>query len=147
MPAKPTKLIRWGLVLPLLALAAIAVSCSDDDVDSGRTPTAAGGAVFIISPDHGAPDEQILVSGCGFTPGSEVKITAKVLGSNPKATADASGRFEFSAVVPSIGGGTYVVRAESSDTVFAESVFVVEQQGGDPGRSPTPRPSPRAASC
>jgi hypothetical protein len=128
------------------ALATTAACGGGGGNSGGHTPTSSKGTALVISPNHGAPDTRIVVTGCGFEENKTVKIETPVL--DPRSiTSDASGDFYSETIVPSVGPGTYTVRASTSDAVFAETVFTVESQAGDTGKSPTPQSSPETARC
>ena len=130
----------------LFAVAITAACGGGGGSSSAHTPASSKGTALVISPNHGSPDARILVTGCGFEANKTVKIEASVL--DPRSiTSDASGAFRSDTTVPSVGPGTYTVRASTSNSVFAEALFTVERQTGDTGKSPTPQSSPETARC
>jgi hypothetical protein len=134
-------------VIILSAVALAITACGDDASDGDKTPTSSQGAKFLISPDHGAPDARIFLSACGLDPNATVTIEASDLGTFPQFTTDADGAFHLDTQVPSIAPGTFIVRVSTSETVFAETMFEIEQQGGDSGESPVAGSSPQTATC
>jgi hypothetical protein len=141
---------RTGALILLVLIVSVGtfmVACGDDDDDVTETPTSSGGAKFIIAPERGYPDQRIHLAGCGFAPDAELTLEATNSSSFPNFTTDAAGAFSFEAQVPSVGPGTFVVRASTSEDVFAETVFEVTQQGGDNATGPAGPPTPQIPEC
>jgi hypothetical protein len=136
-------------IIVLGLVTTLAAACDDgDERTESEEPTSGGGAVLYIDPPSAWPDTRVTVSGCGFEANTEYVLTGE--SELARDMTDASGSFVITnAPIPSAAPGEYLVRAETSDTVFAEVVYVVEPFPGEviPTFTPGPRPTPVLATC
>jgi len=106
--------------------------------------------LLFLSPNHGPPGARIVVGGAGFPSRQPVTVYGDAGRTNlllNTVSTDDNGMFLYVGFVPmNAPAGTYAVRAQTSDSVFAETLFTVEPGGSPPPTASSPPVgSPQAA--
>jgi hypothetical protein len=144
------RLSQLSISALIIGLIATLIGACDDGGERTESdqPSSSGGAVIYIDPPTAWPDTRVTVSGCGFEPNKEYILSGE--SELTRGMTESDGTFLLTnAPVPSAAPGEYLVRAETSETVFAEIIYVVEPFPGEviPTFTPGPQPTPILATC